>query len=133
MTCSFLRENGVVEIILGNDLQPVAVRVFDEVDVHGRILKADAAHFAVLFVCGVKIAHGKCHVELTLAQIVGLGMILQLGQLKQKAAVLALKIDDDEAVAELSALFVQIQSVCVELNGFFQICNEKDNLYDNGN
>ena len=68
--------------VLGHDLQPVAVRVLNEVDAHGGIFVADAAHGLMLGFGGVKVGHGEGQVEFPLAQVIGLGMIPQPGQLQ---------------------------------------------------
>ena len=85
----------------GDHFQPVAVRVGDEVNTHGRIFVANAAHFLVELVGGIKVVGAKCQMELTLAQIIGLGMILQPGQLQLKAALGIAQVDDNKAVAVL--------------------------------
>ena len=71
---SFLSYN---KLPLRQNLKPVAVRIFDEVDAHRLIFKADAAHLLVLFVRRVKIVRPKCEVEFALAEVIRLRMILQ--------------------------------------------------------
>ena len=52
---------------LWQNLQPVAIRVFDEIDAHGFIFKANAAHLLVLFVRFLKVIRLKCQVEFALS------------------------------------------------------------------
>ena len=67
----------------GDDLQPVAVGVFDEVNSHICIFKADTAHLPVLRKSGVKIIYRKCKVDLVVAQLIGAVHVPQPGQLQQ--------------------------------------------------
>ena len=41
--------------LLRQNFKPIAVGVFDEINSHFVIFKADASHFLVLFVCLVKV------------------------------------------------------------------------------
>ena len=52
-----------VRIFLGADLQPVAVRVRDEVNAHGFVLKADASHLLVELVSLLEIVRVESQVE----------------------------------------------------------------------
>ena len=74
---------------LWQNLQPVAIRVFNEIDAHGFIFKANAAHLLVLFVRFLKIIRLKCQMEFTLSQVVSLGVVFQPGKLQLKIADIA--------------------------------------------
>lgn len=66
----------------GHDLQPVAVRVRDEIDAHGLVFKADTAHLLVQSVSGRIIVHGERQMELVFTQVVGFGAVRQPCQLQ---------------------------------------------------
>ena len=82
-----------------DDLQPVAIRVLDEVNAHGGVLVADDAHLAVQLVGGLKILRPEGQVEFAFAQIVGLGVVLEPGELQLEIRLLVAYEDDGEAVA----------------------------------
>ena len=63
--CSFCRD----------DLQPVAVRVFDKINAHRGVFKADAVHLAVQRVRGVKIVCSEGKMELAFAEVIFLRMV----------------------------------------------------------
>lgn len=50
--------------MLWHDLDPVSVRVCDEINAHSRIFVADAAHFFMLFVDAFVVIYMKSQVEL---------------------------------------------------------------------
>ena len=68
--------------LLRHNLNPVAVGVGDEVDAHGGVLKADAAHGLVPGVEGVVFVGAEGQVELALPQVVGLLPVPEPGQLQ---------------------------------------------------
>ena len=80
-----------------NDLDPVPVRVADEVDAHGGVLEADAAHFLVLGVGGLVVSGLQGQVELALPQIVLLGVVPQPGQLQAEIRLSVSQEDEDKA------------------------------------
>ena len=49
----------VLVLFLRNNFNPIPVWVFDEVDAHGRVFKADAAHGGVFLVRGGHIRHSE--------------------------------------------------------------------------
>ena len=53
-----------------NDLQPVSVRIIDEVNPHFRIFKTDAAHLRVLFVGGLHVVGDKGQMDLVVPKII---------------------------------------------------------------
>ena len=81
----------------GDDLDPVPVRVRDEVDAHGGVLKADAAHGRMLGVGGVVVLRPQGQVELALPQVVFLRMVPQPGELQAEVRLAVPQVDDDEA------------------------------------
>ena len=66
---------------LGDDFQPVIVRIVDEINPHFGIFKADAAHFLVLCVCSIEIRSLKSKMEFIFAKVVGLLAVAQPSQL----------------------------------------------------
>ena len=54
-------------VYLWQNLQPVAIRVFDEIDAHGFIFKANATHLLMLFMRFFKVIRLKCQVEFALS------------------------------------------------------------------
>ena len=54
--------------LLRYDLQPVAVRVLDEVDPHRRVLVADAAHLLVAAVRAHEVLRGEGEMELVVPE-----------------------------------------------------------------
>ena len=103
-------------------------RVTDEVDAHGGILKADAAHLLVLFVGGLKILRPQGQVEFALAQVVLLGMVPQPGQLQTEVRLAVAQIDDDKAA--VSGFLprphrLQAQGLLVKRQGLVQIGHVK--------
>ena len=81
----------------GNDLDPVAVGVADEIDAHGGIFEADAAHFLVLGVGRLVILGLQGQMEFTLAQIVLLRMVPKPGELQTEVCFAVSQKDNDEA------------------------------------
>ena len=82
-----------------HDLHPVAVRVLDKVDAHGRVLKADAAHLLVQGVRRLVVVGHKAQMALVLAQVVGLvRVVAQPGELQAPVVVLVLEEDELEAL-----------------------------------
>ena len=81
--------------VWGDDFEPVAVRVLDEINAHGRIFKADAAHGGVLLMGGFVVIRLESQVELALAQVVSAGVVAQPGELQLKAAFGIRHIHDD--------------------------------------
>jgi len=81
---------------LRDDLEPVAVGIFNEVDAHGGGFKADAAHFLVQGVRGFKIVRLKGDMAFIVAQVVGL-VVPEPGQLQLEAGAAVLQELDDEA------------------------------------
>ena len=75
-----------------HDLDPVAVRVLDEVDAHLGILVADDPHLLVFSVDGVIVRGAEGQVELPLPQVVGVLPVPELRQLQGEGrACLVLK------------------------------------------
>ena len=97
-----------------DDFQPVSIRVGDEIDTHSGIFKANAAHLLMQTVGSFEVIRAEGQMELALAQIIGLGMILQPSQFQLKIALVIAHINDDEAVTVLAALFVKAQCFLIE-------------------
>ena len=95
----------------GNDLDPVAIRIGDKINPHGRIFKADTAHLLMLFMGSLIVIGPQCQMELALAQIILLGMIPQPCQFQAEIRFSVSQIDDDKAaVRRLFALSPRLQA-----------------------
>ena len=57
-------------LMLWHDLDPVAVRICDEVNSHCRVFVADAAHFFMFSVDSLIVIYMKSQVKFTFTQIV---------------------------------------------------------------
>ena len=108
-----------------NDLQPVAVGILDEVDPHGRVFKADAAHLLVQRVSRGEVVDAKSQVELLLPDVVGLRVIPQPGQLELEFRGVVGYVDDDELPVGvlLAANLAQTQRLFVKRQGDGQIAD----------
>ena len=94
------------------DLDPVAVGITDEVNTHIRIFITDTAHLLMQSVCCLKIICCKSDMTLILAQLIGLRMIFEPGQLNLKAAGIILQITKREASILRLQLSGDLQSQC---------------------
>lgn len=54
-----------------NDFNPVVVGVVNEIQAHGGVLIADAAHLLVLFVGCLVVVHHKGQMEFIIPQVIG--------------------------------------------------------------
>jgi len=100
----------------GDDFQPVSVRVRNEVNSHCGVLVANAAHFLMLGIGGVKIVHLKGEMKLAVAKVLGAVHIAQPGELELKIALLVAKIDNDEGAVfrVYAAHFLKAERFLVE-------------------
>ena len=79
-----------------HNFQPVSVGIFDEVNAHRFVFKADAAHLAVFCVCGFKVIRAESQMKLAFAKIIFLRMFAQPRQFQFKVFGGVRHIDDDE-------------------------------------
>ena len=114
-------------LLCGNDFQPVAVRVGDEIDAHCRIFKADAVHFLVLCVRGLEIIHAEGKVELIVAEIVRLVPVAQPRQLEQMRRYAVGQVYNNEAAVRCvdAAGFGQTESLLIKRKRTVQIADVK--------
>ena len=112
-----------VLIANGNDFQPIAIRVGDEIDAHRFVFIADAAHFLMQRVCRIKIFCTESQMEFALTKVIALGMIAQPGQFQfEIRGVVAQESDDERAIScRLAAHFVQAERLSVECDGGIKI------------
>ena len=105
------------------DLDPVVVRVGDEVDAHCRIFEDDAAEGFVQRVGHGKIVGFQREMELVFAEVVRLWMVAQPGQLKLVLTFAVAEIDDDEAAVFRfhAAHFLEAERLIVESETVFKI------------
>ena len=68
--------------MLWHDLDPVSVRVCDEINAHSRIFIDDTAHFLMLGQGRIHILDGKGRMELVFAEIIGLFSVFEPRQLQ---------------------------------------------------
>ena len=80
----------------GEDFDPVAVGVFDEVDAHVGILEADAPHGGVLGVEGIVVLGTEGEVELLVAEVVGFGAVAEPGEFELEIALMVGEVDNLE-------------------------------------
>lgn len=80
----------------GEDFDPIAVGVFDEVDAHVGVFEADAAHGGVFGVEGIVVFGAEGEVELFVAEVVGFGAVAEPGELELKVALVVGEIDNLE-------------------------------------
>ena len=109
--------------MLGHDLDPIAIGIGDEVDPHGRVFKADAAHVLVLLVQLLVLIGVEGQVELALAQVVGLLAVPQPGQLQLKLGETVPQVHQTEG-AVLGVLHphrLQTQGLFIEVQALVQI------------
>ena len=65
----------------GEDLDPLAVGIGDEVQAHAGVLSDDAAHLLVEFMEGVEVVHGEGDMGVLAAVVVGLHLPAVPGEL----------------------------------------------------
>ena len=106
---------------LRDDLDPVAVRVGDEVDAHFRVFKDDAAHLLVQGVGGGIVVGFEGQVELLFADVILLRMVGKPGELQLKVGILVAHEDDDVSVPGFAPRFLQPQGLFVEADGGVEI------------
>lgn len=113
----------VALIFLRHDLDPIAVGIGDEVDPHGRVFKADAAHVLVLLVQLLVLIGVEGQVELALAQVVGLLAVPQPGQLQLKLGEAVPQVHQTEGavLGVLHPYGLQAQGFFVEVQALVQI------------
>ena len=111
--------------VRGDDFEPVAVRVLDEINAHGRIFKADAAHGGVLLMGGFVVIRLEGQVELALAQVVSAGVVAQPGELQLKAAFGIRHIHDDigAVCGGLAAHLGKAERLCVKGQRALQVAH----------
>lgn len=87
-----------MRLFLRQDLDPVAVGVGDEVEVHGEVFVADAAHGLMMRVGGVEVVRPHGEVEFVFAEVVRLFAVFQPRELElvRRAAAVA-EVDEREA------------------------------------
>ena len=100
-----------------NNLQPVVIRIMNKINSHLFVLKADTAHLLMQSVRCLKIICCKSDMTLILAQLIGLRMIFEPGQLNLKAAGIILQITKREASILRLQLSGDLQSQCLLIKG----------------
>ena len=83
---------------LRQNLKPVAIWIYDEINSHCFIFEANASHLFVLFVCCLVILCLECQVEFAFTQIIWLWMIFKPGNLDNGTQVDTL-LSNDSGVA----------------------------------
>ena len=100
----------------GEDFDPVAIGVFDEVDAHVGILEADAPHGGVLGVEGIVVLGAEGEVEFLVAEVVGFGAVAEPGEFELEIALMVGEVDNLEgavfgvdvaALLEAEGLFIE--------------------------
>ena len=107
---------GIGSVTGGEDFDPVAVGIFDEVDAHVGVLEADTAHGGVFGVEGIVVLGTEGEVELLVAKVVGFGAVAEPGELKLEVALMVGEVDNLEgtvfgidvaALLEAEGLFIE--------------------------
>ena len=106
---------------LRQNLKPVAIWIYDEINSHCFIFEANASHLFVLFVCCLVILCLECQVEFAFTQIIWLWMIFKPGKFQLKITYIVAQIHNDKIICSLSSHFVQIKSLVVKFNRSLQI------------
>ena len=84
-------------LLLWKYLNPVIVRVIDEIKPHGRVLKTYTIHFFVILPDGIIITgYAKAQMAFVFTQFIGCGMVFQPGQFQQKTCFVVRQVDQDE-------------------------------------
>jgi hypothetical protein len=110
---------------LGDDLNPVAVRIIDKVDNHILILITDAAHFFMQGMGACEIVDFESKMEFIITQIIKLLSISEPGQFELMKSLTVTEKDDNETAVRrfMPSHFDQLQRFSVEGNAFFQMEN----------
>ena len=109
----------------GHNLQPVSIRVFDEINAHRSVFEANAAHFAVQRMRRVKIIRAEGKVEFTFTEVIFLRMIAQPRQFKLEAERIVCHVDNDEGTVRgvFAAHLMQTECLLIEGDGGFQVAD----------
>jgi hypothetical protein len=107
------------------DLDPVTVRICDEVDSHTRVFKTDTAHLFVTFIETVEIIGYESKVKFAFSQIIWFGAITKPGQFECKIGGVITHIYELEGIirCRLFSGNMKIKSFFIEFDTFFQIQN----------
>src|SRR5699024_1032037 len=106
-----------VVLPLRHNLQPVSIRVFNEINSNIRILKANASHLFMKFVGLVEISSTESQMELTVYQIVISVKVPEPGKLQLKICSVISKIHNDKG-----AIFCLCAAFFFQTKGFFVEC-----------
>ena len=98
----------------GEDFDPIAVGVFDEVDAHVGVLEADATHGGVFGVEGIVVLGTEGEVELLVAEVVGFGAVAEPGEFELEIALMVGEVDNLEG-----AVFGVDVATLLETEGLF--------------
>ena len=104
------------------DLDPVAIRISDEVDAHREVFVADAAHLLVLLVCGVEVVRCDGEVEFVLAEVIGLLAVVEPGELELVRRLSAVReVDECEIRGVQAVRFLEAERFFVEFQAALEV------------
>jgi hypothetical protein len=108
---------------LGDNLDPVIVRIIYEVDSHGFVFVADAPHFFMQSMSGGIIVGNKGKMEFVIPEVIGLLPVSKPGQLKLMRSLAIPEKNKDKASVRrfLPSYFVKLERFLVEIKAFFEI------------
>ena len=109
-------------LLLRQDLDPVAIRISDEVDAHREVFVADAAHLLVLLVRGVEVVRCDGEVKFVLAEVVGLLAVVEPGELELVRRLTAVgEVDEREIRGVQPAGFLEAERLLVEFQAALEV------------
>ena len=107
--------------LLGDDLNPVVVRIIDKVDDHILVFITDAAHLFMQGMGACKIVDFESQMGFIIAQIVRLLPVFEPGQFELVKSLTVTEKDDNETAVRrfMPSHFCQLQRFPVESKAFF--------------
>ena len=80
-----------------DNLDPVSIRIFDEINAHICVFKADTAHVLVSFQRSFVVVYAKRQMELIIPKVIWAFPFLQPSELQLMACLIIAQIDDNKA------------------------------------
>lgn len=103
------------------DLDPVPVRILDEIHAHRLVFKADAAHFRMVLERAFHVVRRERQMVLDLAEVVRLAAVLHPGELELEIAFAVTEEDNRELRLVVPADRLQPERLIVELQASLKI------------
>ena len=106
---------------LRQNLKPVSIWIYNEIDSHRFIFEANTSHLFVLLIRCLIILCLECQVEFTFTQIIWLWMIFKPGKFQLKITYIVAQIHNNKIIGSFSSHLVQIKGLVVKFNRSVQI------------